>query len=144
VRPLAVPATAGPWLLVGPRLDGPTRWTDPAGPDTAPPGSSPQPRFRSTTAVPLADVLAGAREGAPGVGRLVVLCVASVDADWATSPGPDPALPPQSHLVNARVNASWDRTNNGFRVKGRTVFVSTVSFDSNVEGWGGGPLVIFC
>ena len=48
-----------------------------------------------------------------------------VDQAWATQPQtPDPAVAPQSHIVNARTNPNWDMRNNGHRVKGRLDYFS--------------------
>ncbi len=63
----------------------------------------------------------------PTVYTYVAVAFATVDSDWAHQPNPDPAVPPQSHVVNARTNPAWHRQNNGFLVQGRTYFVSAVS-----------------
>jgi hypothetical protein len=60
-----------------------------------------------------------------GAQLLTVTAVASVDKAWATQPRtPSPRLPPQSHVVNARTNVAWDKSNNGHRVRGRTQWLS--------------------
>jgi hypothetical protein len=60
-----------------------------------------------------------------GAQLLTVTAVASVDKAWATQPrAPSPRLPPQSHVVNARTNPAWDKSNNGHRVRGRTQWLS--------------------
>jgi hypothetical protein len=60
-----------------------------------------------------------------GAQLLAVTAVASVDKAWATQPrAPSPRLPPQSHVVNARTNPAWDKTNNGHRVRGRMQWLS--------------------
>ena len=39
-----------------------------------------------------------------------IVAAAQVDGTWNTQNAPDPSLPPQSHLVNARLNEEWLHT----------------------------------
>lgn len=52
--------------------------------------------------------------------KLVVVVSARVDQKWIEpKEGAQPALPPQSHLVNVRTNSSWYHTSGGKVVQGR-------------------------
>ncbi len=61
-------------------------------------------------------------------GKYFVLPVAVVDQGWLTQPdGAQPRKPPQSHLVNARTNTSWDKQLlSGRRVKGNVQWFGPV------------------
>lgn len=62
--------------------------------------------------------------------QLFVRAVTTVDQDWASQgvgdEAPSPRIPPQSHVVNARTNPSWDAESNGHRVKGSLDWYSLV------------------
>ncbi|DAZ93873.1 TPA: hypothetical protein N0F65_008139 [Lagenidium giganteum] len=65
-------------------------------------------------------------------GTYYIQAVATVDQDWTKqgtgADAPVPNVPPQTHIVNARTNDDWDFSSNGRRVKGRTVWKSSVRF----------------
>ena len=53
-------------------------------------------------------------------GEYFLIVVASVDHAWGSKGGnPEPDIPPQSHIANARTNAEWKRENNGHKIIGR-------------------------
>ena len=54
----------------------------------------------------------------------VAVAFATVDQDWLVQGAPLPAVPPQSHVINARTNPNWRKQNENFVVQGRTYFVS--------------------
>ncbi|TYZ60972.1 hypothetical protein PybrP1_005327 [[Pythium] brassicae (nom. inval.)] len=62
--------------------------------------------------------------------QLFVRAVTTVDQDWASQgvgdEAPSPRIPPQSHVVNARTNPSWDAEWNGHRVQGSLDWYSSV------------------
>ncbi|ETV70241.1 hypothetical protein, variant 1 [Aphanomyces astaci] len=58
---------------------------------------------------------------------LFIRVVAKVDQNWASQQAPaSPAVPPQSHLVNARTNAQYNMDWNGHRIQGTLYFYSPV------------------
>ncbi|KDO18139.1 hypothetical protein SPRG_16465 [Saprolegnia parasitica CBS 223.65] len=62
---------------------------------------------------------------ATATGALYVRVAAMVDQGWATQAHPSPHVRPQSHLVNARTDPSYEATSNGYRIRGHTYFYST-------------------
>jgi hypothetical protein len=84
------------------------------------------------------------RHAAP---RYFVVATAVVDPDWKDHPElRDPPIPPQSHVVNARINKHWSMENNGHRVRGQTTWLSEPLYvtvgdavgPSGGDGGGGG------
>lgn len=118
---------------------GVTRWRDASIPDLAV-----QPythRFQACGAVDgqwdgaSADAAGNATEA---VHSFVVFVYARVDQDWTEQTSPDPNLPPQSHVVNARTNIAWEKRNNGHVVRGRLLFFAPVRACVcvwNGDGW---------
>jgi hypothetical protein len=58
--------------------------------------------------------------------KLMVIAMARVDQNWAASPDEDlaPNVPPQSHIVNARTNATWHHVSAGKVIQGRLEWFS--------------------
>jgi hypothetical protein len=74
------------------------------------------------------------QDRAIGAGMAVVVVPYVVsDSQWRTQRTPTPALPPQSHLANARTDPSWRRGHNGFTVRGRAAFTGSASFVAVVD-----------
>ncbi len=126
-------AVGGWWALDSAPLHGVTRWLESPTPNLANQPFSP--RFQTTVVVPWSHVVASASSSGGGV-VLLVVPYATVDAGWSRQGQPLPQVPPQSHVVNARTNASWVRTNGPFTVRGRTYFVcQQVQFRVGLGGW---------
>ena len=52
--------------------------------------------------------------------ELIVIASAQVDQNWASQPlNMRPDVPPQAHIVNARINPSWTHENNGKVIQGQ-------------------------
>lgn len=109
-------------VAVSDELSGHTKWKSSNGRD-GPDLSQPfQPRFSQCIDLPC-----GA--SADDEGRVfIVAATAKVDAHWAAQGSPQPTVPPQSHVVNARTNEEWDKSVGGHRVRGRSYWVSAPIF----------------
>ena len=63
-------------------------------------------------------------------GQYTLTATARVDAIWGKQPhnrkGPNPDIPPQSHVVNARTNPDWHMENAGITVQGQMDWNSKV------------------
>ena len=57
--------------------------------------------------------------------QIVILALATVDQDWMEQPNDvAPAVPPQSHIVNARTNKDWYHETEGGIIQGRRQWFS--------------------
>ena len=117
-------------LYVGQEFSGSTRWMDASFKDFfAHPYTT---RFQDCTLVtsdhPTPPPPSGVSDIYARVDTYLALAVSRLDSDWAHQQNPTPGLQPQSHLVNARTNPAWDKTNSGFRIVGRTHYISDPQF----------------
>lgn len=58
---------------------------------------------------------------------LIYIIYAKVDQNWAKQNKPDPAVPPQTHISNIRINNDYIAKNNGYELEGATYFSSDIS-----------------
>lgn len=58
---------------------------------------------------------------------LIYIIYAKVDQNWAKQTAPDPAVPPQTHISNIRLNSEYTAKNNGYEIEGSTFYASDIS-----------------
>jgi hypothetical protein len=104
----------------GPTLSGHTRWLDVPLPNLG--VQSYSTRFSQSVVVSVP--VDGATTD--GVTAFIAVAFAGVDSAWSHQTAPDPAVPPMSHIVNARTSRDWVKHNSGHTVRGRTYFVGQV------------------
>ncbi len=56
----------------------------------------------------------------------IAVLYGTMDQDWLNQGTPEPNVPPQSHVINARTNRAWRKQNEDFVIRGRTYFTSKV------------------